>query len=263
MASEGIIKTFYTDTKKLVIQQKDFISIENKIKKLEIISKEKQKILGDFLYYPKYNNQRLELTNDEFNIINNLYKEIYLDKPNIKIFNFNDMYEIIDINKDNFCINLNIEEYRKTTPQIILNKEKYLNSLLLSLNNDATSILYTSIRNILNNDSIKFISLESFFEKLFIIFNKFIIKIENIIKENDNSYFYVFTDKLDNNKIKSNYWITLLFIKFIRDNNYNFCNDKIFFIDEPIVDNRTQELKIREGYENYIIYLDDCSYSGT
>jgi hypothetical protein len=40
----------------------------------------------------------------------------------LKVYTIDDMNSIVEANKDNFCINFNLEQYRKIHPQISLNK---------------------------------------------------------------------------------------------------------------------------------------------
>ena len=165
---------------------------------------------------------------------------------------FNDFYRIVEDNKDNITLTVNLKEYRKTYPPVSLNKKKFLDELFLSFNNKE-NVFYNAVKNIINREEFRIISLEEFFDKIFILFKDIVIKINSIINLDNSANIHFYFDELG----KSNFWLCLLFSKYIKDENlYDQINDKIYFIDSNDI------LENWNNKNNYVIFLDDCSYSG-
>jgi hypothetical protein len=96
-----------------------------------------------------------------------------------------------------------------------------------------------------------------FKENLYKVFNTFIILMKTIIETKEKSNFYFVSEKIKETCNKSNFWITILFVKLLKENaEYNFCYDKCFFIKN------SEQITRNAEYDNYLIFFDDCAYSG-
>jgi hypothetical protein len=91
----------------------------------------------------------------------------------VKYLTFAEMQTILDTNSANPAIQINMPLYRETYPPLQINKEGYLEKLLAEFAGDK-NILYTSMENIIMHPSLRVIGMEEFFEKLDIVFLKFI-----------------------------------------------------------------------------------------
>ena len=166
---------------------------------------------------------------------------------------FDNFYKIVEENRDNPSLDINLEEYRKTYPVVRINREKFLSELFHSFN-DKENLFYDSIRNIIMRPEFEIIPLEDFFEKINIIFEKMVIKIKVILKNDKEAVIHLLYDEFG----KSNFWLCLLFAKYVKDNNlYEEFKENLDFIDSD------KNLEVCADKNNHIIFLDDCSYSGT
>jgi hypothetical protein len=164
---------------------------------------------------------------------------------------FDDIVKIINTNSENPAIQINMPKYRETHPVLQLDKEKYLEKILAEFNCDE-NILYTSMRNIIMHPSLRIINIEEFFIKLYIVFDNFIIKMNEILSTNKKSNFYFYGLSVNS----SNFWLCLLFVKYLLQNKYSHLYSHIFIVS---INNN---IIFEDDYENYFITLDDCSYSG-
>jgi hypothetical protein len=166
---------------------------------------------------------------------------------------FDNFYRIVEENIDNPALNVNLEEYRKTFPVVKINREKFLSELYKSFNSKE-NLFYNSIKNIIERPEFEVIPLEDFFEKINIIFGKMVKKIRNILEEDKEAIIHLLYDEFG----KSNFWLSLLFAKYVKDNNlYEEFKENLHFIDSE------KNLEVCADKNNHVIFLDDCSYSGT
>lgn len=142
------------------------------------------------------------------------------------------LYEIIDDNPwiDNFSLDrkeLNYENYLEISG--VSNKQE-LKSFFDSLN-------------------IKFIKLEVFLEEIYKQF-------DNIIKnDNENKKYLILTTSIK----KSNFWILLLFLKYIR--KYDALVNRIIVVKKYFTDIEYSTVKFDVNYT--LLIFDDGSYSGS
>jgi hypothetical protein len=169
----------------------------------------------------------------------------------VKYLTFTEMQIILDANSANPAIQINMPLYRETYTALQINKEGYLEKLLAEFADDK-NILYTSMENIIMHPSLRVINMEEFFDKLDIVFLKFINQMNNILCTNNKSNFYFYGFQRN----KSNFWLCLLFVKYISKPIYTYLHKHIFIIGED------SDITFEPDYTNYYITLDDCSYSG-
>ena len=169
----------------------------------------------------------------------------------------NDLKIFVDANKDTlFTVAPN-----DIRDNVVVDTNKYFaaQTACAGLDHVITQSIIGMMRAI--NPSI--VSSESFKKNIQSCYSRLIIKMVNMVTENERTVFYFHLgDALD----KSNFWLCLLFINILyKHKAVELLSDRIFFHEDLTFakDEISYITKHDKNNNNVAVYLDDCAYSGT